>query len=130
MIATLILMGGIWLLCATAVPFAMRTRAMSDAFQLEADLKGWADGKVWEGKLKESDVQELFPQNYSLRFGGELPTRNFREMIDHIAQSSAPPEWPGLLMIGVGILGTIHSFHTSKSEKRQKVENGGAEGIG
>src|SRR5690606_26043717 len=88
----------------------MRTRAMSDAMQLEANLKAWATQKVSEGKLVESDVEELFPEGYSLRFGGEHPTQNFREMIDHIAISSAPPVWPGCFMIAIGILGVVHSI--------------------
>lgn len=91
---------------------------MSDALQLEADLKRWLAEKVSEGKLDESDVQELFPQD-SLRFGGEHKNRNFLEMIDHIAQSSAPPVWPGEFMIGIGILGMAHSLFISISKKKQ-----------
>ena len=96
---------------------AMRTRAMSDAMQLEANLKGWAAEKVSEGKLDESDLQDLFPEGYSLRFGGEHPSRSFREMIDHIAVSSAPPVWPGWFMIAIGIIGVIHSIYNARTKK-------------
>jgi hypothetical protein len=120
MILTLILLGGVWLFCASAVPMAMRTRAMSDAMQLESNLKGWATEKVSEGKLDESDLQDLFPEGYSLRFGGEHPSRNFREMIDHIAVSSAPPAWPGLFMIAIGIIGGIHSIYNAQTKKQNK----------
>ena len=103
-VTTLILFGGIWLFCATIVPSVMRTRAISDAIQLEANLKGWASEKISEGKFTLSDVREIFPDNDSLRFGGEHPGRNFRDMIAHLAQSSAPPIWPGFILITVGLI--------------------------
>ncbi len=85
--------------------------------QLEANLKGWASGKVSEGKLTESDVQEIFPENYSLRFGGENLNKNFREMVEHIAQSSAPPIWPGVAIVSVGV---IAAFRLPSPQKRNK----------
>jgi hypothetical protein len=117
MVVTLILSGIVWLFYATMIPSMMRTRALSDAMQLEADLKRWAVEKVWEGKLDESDVQEIFPEQYALRFGGEHPDKNFREMIEHIAQSSAPPVWPGAFMILVGIIAGIRSASGSRTQR-------------
>lgn len=110
MIATLILFGGFWLLYGTVASTAMRMRAMSDAMSLETHLKAWAAEKVSDGKLAGSDVEELFPEGDSLRFGGERPGRNFREMIDDIVVSSAPPVWPAWIMIAIGILGAILSI--------------------
>ena len=83
----------------------MRTRAISDGMQLELNLKNWMDEKVSEGRLQESDVNQIFPENYSLRFGGENPSRNFRQMIAEISKSSAPPTWPGVASILIGCIG-------------------------
>ena len=77
---------------------------MSHAMQLETELKNWADEKISQGKLTQDDVQEIFPDDYSLRFGGESPTKNFREMMEHVAVSSAPPIWPFFIIAGVGIV--------------------------
>jgi hypothetical protein len=117
MISALILLGAFWWIYASNIPIVMRARAMSDAMTLESNLKSWADTKVLEGKLDQSDLQYLFPEGSSLRFGGEHPSKNFREMIDHIAVSSAPPVWPGWIMIAVGILGGIHSIYYAQIKK-------------
>lgn len=114
---TLIFLGGIWLFYATVVPVVMSTRAMSHAMQLEANLKGWASDKVLEGKLTEGDVREIFPENYSLRFGGENPNRNFREMVEHISRSSAPPIWPGIFLVVLGIIVAFRLPSTSKAKQ-------------
>ncbi len=123
-VTTLILLGGIWLFYATIVPSVMRNRALSDAMQLEANLKGWASGKVAEGKLTESDVREIFPGSYSLRFGGENPSRNFREMVERNAQSSAPPIWPGVVIVSVAVITAFRlpSPTQAKQEAKQNVD--------
>ena len=117
-VTTMIVLGGIWLFYATMVPSVMRLGAMSDAAQLEANLHRWAMGKVDEGKLTEEDVREIFPKGHSLRFGGEDPNRNFHEMIDHIAQSSAPPVWPGVVLVIVGIIGAIRLPGRRQTKRR------------
>jgi hypothetical protein len=101
-IAAQILLGGIWLFYATIAPSAARTGAISDAMALENELAGWALGKVVEGKLTSSDIQEIFSEDYALRLGGESPKKNFHEMIEDIAGLSAPPIWPGIILIVIG----------------------------
>ena len=107
MATTLVILGALWLYHATFIPKIMQTRAMSDARQLEANLQVWAEQKVHEGKLREDDVAGIFNDRYGLRLGGEKPNRNFREMIDDISQSSAPPGWPGVVALVVGIGGLV-----------------------
>jgi hypothetical protein len=113
----LIFLGGIWLFYATVVPVMMSTRAMSHVMQLEANLKRWASEKVSEGKLTEDDVREIFPENYSLRFGGENPNRSFREMVEHISRSSAPPIWPGVILVALGVIVAFRLPSTSKAKQ-------------
>ncbi len=120
MTATLMTLGATWIFHATIIPTVMRTRAMSDAMQLEANLKAWTSEKVLDGKLQEDDVGEIFPQGYSLRFGGESPNKNFRKMISDISQSSAPPAWPGVLSIligGAGAVSCLRAHRTKQSEQ-------------
>lgn len=93
---------------------------MSDAMQLEANLKAWTSEKVLDGKLQEGDVVEIFPEGYSLRFGGESPNRNFREMISDISQSSAPPVWPGLLSILIGGAGAVSCLRAYKNNQAEQ----------
>lgn len=124
MIITLIVLGMLWVFFASAFPMAMRVGATSDAMQLERDLNVWATEKVAEGKLSESDVEEIFTEGYSLILGGERKDRNFREMIGHIAVSSAPPAWPGLVMILIGLLGAIHSIYLAFKNKRPAEQGG------
>ena len=106
-IATQILIGGIWLFYATIVPSAARTGAISEGMALENELAGWASRKVVEGKLTSSDIQEIFSDDYALRLGGESPKKNFREMIVDIAGSSAPPIWPGIILIVIGGVSSV-----------------------
>jgi hypothetical protein len=110
----LVLSASLWIVYATVGLKVARLRAMSDAMQVEASFKSWALAKISQGKLDERDVQELFPENDSLRFGGEHPDRSFRQMIDHIAQSSAPPLWPGVLMGAVGLVGILRCLFGSR----------------
>ncbi|MBK1884704.1 hypothetical protein JIN85_19995 [Luteolibacter pohnpeiensis] len=112
MAATLVLFGAFWLFNATINRTVVRTNAISNAMQLEADLKKWAITKVDGGRLRESDVIEIFPEEYSLRFGGESRNRNFREMVSDIAQSGVPPLWPGVLVLLIGCLGAYTSVQS------------------
>jgi hypothetical protein len=103
--ATLIFFGVIWSYYATLNPRTMQIRAMSDASQMEADLNRWATGKV-----SESDLLEIFPEKNSLRFGGENKHRNYRTMIQEVAVSSAPPIWPGITSMLMGLAGLLSSM--------------------
>jgi hypothetical protein len=81
--------------------------ASSDAAQFEFRWKTWADSKVEAGKLERSDVEELFPDGQRLRFGGENPDRDFRQMISHISRKSVPPAWIGISSLLLGVAGVI-----------------------
>ena len=116
---SLVLLGTIWLYYATINATMMRTRAMSDAMQMEADLKGWAMGKV-----SESELLDIFPENYSLRFGGEIKNRSFRMMIEEIAVSSAPPVWPGVASILIGLVGAFASLRDKRKKKAEQAVDG------
>jgi hypothetical protein len=89
MSATLITFGAIWIFHATLVPSVMRNRAASNAMGLETNLKRWTSEKVYDGKLQDSDVLEIFPEESALRFGGENPNKNFREMIEVVPENGA-----------------------------------------
>ncbi len=89
---------------------------MSDAMQMEADLQRWATDKV-----SESELMDIFPENYSLRFGGESKNRNFRMMIEEIAVSSAPPVWPGVASILIGIAGASSSFRDKRNKTAEQA---------
>jgi hypothetical protein len=106
---TLILVGTIWSYYATFNVMMMRTRAMSDAMQMEVDLQRWATGKV-----SDSELFEIFPENDSLVFGGESKNRNFRKMIEEIAISSAPPLWPGVASLLIGLAGAVSSIRDKR----------------
>jgi hypothetical protein len=112
---TLILLGTIWSYYASMNPRMMRVRAMSDASQMEADLKGWAMDKV-----SKSELLEIFPENYSLRFGGESKDKNFRMMIEEIAVSSAPPVWPGVVSILIGLAGAFSPFLDKRNKNAEQ----------
>lgn len=120
-IAAQILIGGIWLFYATIVPSAARTGAISDAMALENELAGWASGKVVEGKLTGSDIREIFSEDYALRLGGESPQKNFHEMIGDIAGSSAPPIWPGIILIVIG--GVLSVLLPSAPTRKRMAEH-------
>ena len=87
------------------MPSVNGTRAFSNTMQLEADLKAWTSEKASEGKLDQNDVHEIFSEEQVLRFGGGTSESNFHEMIEDIVYSSAPPVWPGVVALLVGILG-------------------------
>lgn len=103
----------------------MRNRAASNAMGLETNLKRWTNEKVYDGKLQDSDVLEIFPEGAALRFGGENPNKNFREMISEIAQSSAPPTWPGVLAVLIGGAGAVSCFRASKTKQGSSQVDGG-----
>lgn len=123
MSTTLIVFGTIWVYYATIVPSMMRTRAVSNAMQLEANLKKWTTKKVLDGRLQDSDVQEIFLEGYALQFGGENPNKNFREMISDIARSSAPPIWPGVLSVLIGGAGAVSCFRARKNKQAQNPQD-------
>ena len=113
----LILLGVIWMFYSVALPMASETAAVSDAMQLESDLKNWADWKVREGKLRKEDVLEIYPEGYSLKLGGENPNHNFREMVADISTRNPLPIWPGLIALILGIMGLITTTRTSKADQ-------------
>ncbi len=117
MAVTLIMLGTVWLFYATLMPNTAETRALSDAMQIEHDLYAWAAEKVSAGKLEESDLQEIFIDNYLLRLGGENRSRNFHEMIKNIAHSSPLPTWPGVVSIIVGVVGAVSSMIRSQTNR-------------
>lgn len=113
---SLIGLGFVWLWYGAIVPKIMRNRAGSDAGQVMSDLYAWGQQKVSEGDLEEGDLHELFPEGYgSLKFGGESRERNFQQMIQEIAGSSAVPVWPGIFAVVLGAAGLF-------SERRKPIE--------
>ena len=112
----------ICLFYSVVAPLPNRTAAMSDASQLESELKGWADSKVREGKLKTEDVLEIFPESYSLSLGGENPNQNFLEMVADIATRNRIPTWTGLLSFILGFLGLI-SYFRAKGADQDDADN-------
>jgi hypothetical protein len=125
MSATLITFGALWIFHATLVPSVMRNRAMSNAMELETNLKRWTNEKVYDGKFKDSDVLGIFPEGSALRFGGENPKKIFREMIAEIAQSRAPPTWPGVFAVLIGGAGAVSCFRARKSRQGSPQVGGG-----
>ena len=98
---------------------ATTTSAISDAMQLESDLKSWTDWKVKEGKLTKEDVLEIFPTGYSLVLGGENKNQNFREMIEDISTRHPLPIWPSFIAIALGAYGLLT---TSTPQKVDPVD--------
>jgi hypothetical protein len=96
----LIFMSLSWLHQSILEGTAAKTRGLSSATQLEADLHHWATGNA----SKEA-VSEIFDGDRRLLLGGEHPTWTFREMIENIATGSAPPRWPGLVGLFLGVVG-------------------------
>jgi hypothetical protein len=95
---------------------ATTTSAVSDAMQLESDLKSWADQKRKEGKLNNQDILEIFPEGYSLALGGENPNNNFREMIEDISKRNPLPVLPGFVSIAIGAFGLFTTATTQKAD--------------
>ncbi len=113
---TLILIGALWLFYAYPVRTANETAAVSDAMQLEADLKGWADNNA----TKEA-VDEIFSDGYSLKLGGETKNRSFRQMIRDTVARSSVPAWPGVLAVVTGAVTLV----VSVSQQNRKTEQAG-----
>jgi hypothetical protein len=116
MAVVLILFGALWSYYATLNASMMQARAMSDARQMEADLKAWAMDKV-----SEPELLEIFPENYALRLGGERKDRNFRKMIEDISISSAPPLWPGLLSVLTGLIGLVSALRDNRNKRTEQT---------
>ena len=116
MATTLVFFGALWSYYATLHATLMRSRALSDAMQMEASLKAWATNKV-----SESELLEIFPENYSLRFGGERKDRNFRKMIEDISIAGTPPLWPGLMSILVGLAGVVFAIRDKRNKSAEQA---------
>jgi hypothetical protein len=116
MATTLVFFGALWSYYATLHATLMRSRALSDAMQMEASLKAWATNKV-----SESELLEIFPENYSLRFGGERKDRNFRKMIEDISIAGTPPLWPGLMLILVGLAGVVSAIRDKRNKSAEQA---------
>ena len=101
------LLGAAWLYFSDFQPSVMRTRAVSDAMQLQADLHAWANTKQRAGKLTQEDIDEIFPESYILVFGGETSGRNFNDMIAAIATPRLMPTWPAIAAILIGFMGIV-----------------------
>ncbi len=120
MASTLIVFGCVWLLYSMIMPSVNRSAALSNAMQLEANLEAWAYSKASQGKLNQNDIDEIFSEKRGLTLGGENPENSFQEMIKDIVYSSAPPIWPGVVAIFVGMLGVGYSLRISP--KKQQAE--------
>jgi len=90
----------IWLLHSSLEGTAAKTRGLSSAMQLEADLHRWAAVNA-----STEGVSEIFDADGGLLLGGEHPTWSFREMIEDIATDAIPPSWPGLVGLVLGVAG-------------------------
>jgi len=82
----LIIMSVIWTHQVSIEGMAAKTRGLSSAMQLEAELYLWADMNA-----PNEAVREIFSEDRQLLLGGEHPTWTFREMIEHIATDSVLP---------------------------------------
>ncbi len=96
----LIFMSIIWMWYSSFEGAAAKTRGLSSAMQLEADLNRWAGQHI----SKEA-LSEIFDEDRRLLLGGEHPTWTFREMIENIATDSVPPFWPGFIGLILGMMG-------------------------
>jgi hypothetical protein len=74
--------------------------------------------------VSESELIEIFPENYSLIFGGESKNRNFRRMIEEIAVSSAPPVWPGVASLLIGLAGAVSSIRDKRDKNAEQAGTG------
>ena len=110
----LIFMSLVWLYHSSLEGAAAKTRGLSSAMELEANLHRWAT----ENASKEP-VTEIFDGDRRLLLGGEHPTWSFREMIEHIATDAVPPGWPGLASLILGVAGLFWG-RNSKEQSLQK----------
>ncbi len=114
-------MSAIWTLNVSLEGTAARTRGLSSAMQLEAELYQWADANAPKDALRE-----IFNDDRMLLLGGEHPTWTFREMIEHIATDSIPPLWPAFVGFLLGGLGLI--LGGSKPEPKIAEQAGSSNG--
>lgn len=96
----LIFMSIVWMFHSSLEGTAAKTRGLSSATQLEADLHRWATQHA-----SNEAVSQIFDEGRQLLLGGEHPTWTFREWIEHIATDAVPPSWPGLVGLMLGVLG-------------------------
>jgi len=104
----------IWMWHSSFEVTAAKTRGLSSAMQLEADLNRWAT----ENASKEA-LSEIFDEDRKLLLGGEHPSWTFREMVEHIAIDAVPPSWPGLVGLILGVIGLFWG----RASKNQKFQN-------
>lgn len=117
----LIFMSLIWVWHALPRGNAAKTRGLSSAMELEADLHRWATENA-----SEEAVSEIFDEGRRLLLGGEHPTWSFREMIEHIATDAVPPEWPGIAGLVIGVAGLVQAFtSTGKLSQNKSCEVNG-----
>jgi hypothetical protein len=96
----LIVMSAIWHLHGSLEGAAAKSRGLSNALQLEADLYRWA-----ETNAPQEAVREIFDEDRRLLLGGDHPTWTFRQMTEHLATDSVPPLWPAVVGYVLGIVG-------------------------
>ncbi len=111
----------VWVLHSSLEGTAAKTRGLSSAMQLEADLHRWATKNA-----SEEAVSEIFDGDRRLLLGGEHPTWTFREMIEHIATDAVLPSWPGLVGIIFGVVGLFWG----RNSKEQILQNKSCEATG
>ena len=106
--AALLVLGLLWLFYAIPLQKAHESAAISDAMQLESDLKAWA-----ETHAGKAAVDELFEDGDALKLGGESNEQDFRGMIRTIVKTNSIPIWPGLIAT---LLGAATLFKSQPSQ--------------
>ena len=114
----LIFMSIVWMFHSFIDCKAAKTRGLSSAMQLEADLYQWAS----ENTSKEA-TSEIFDEDGKLLLGGEHPTWTFREMIEDIATDAVPPSWPGLVGFVLGVLGLFWGRTAKEKQSQNKAQH-------
>ncbi len=96
----LLLFGLLWVVYAIPVRSANETGAVSNAMQLEHDLRIWANQHA-----DEDAVDEIFGPDNKLLLGGEFRNRDVQQMIRATVARSSIPAWPGWLAIISALIG-------------------------
>ena len=112
----LIVMSAIWHLHGSIAGAAAKSRGLSNAMQLEADLYRWA-----ETNAPKKAVGEIFDEDGRLLLGGEHPTWTFRQMTEHLTTDSVPPLWPAFVGYALGLAGLRAS--TAKDEPKNAQDS-------